>query len=72
MTKNDTKEGIIKIDDKEYALADLSETARMHVANIKFVDALIQQRNNEWAISDTARLAYTAALKRELTKSSPN
>ena len=66
MTK--TKAATITIDEKQYALDDLSEAARAHIANIQFVDAQIQQLNNEWAVCDTARMAYTAAFSRELTK----
>ena len=62
----DTKEAVITIDDTEYAVADLTEAARAHIANIQFVDAQIQQLNNEWAVCDTARMAYEAAFKREL------
>ncbi|ARU01699.1 DUF6447 family protein [Yoonia vestfoldensis] len=64
----ETKAATITIDDKTYDLADLTEAARAHVANIQFVDAQIQQLNNEWAVCDTARMAYEAAFKRELAK----
>ena len=60
------KDAMITIDDTEYAVADLSEAARAHIANIQFVDAQIQQLNNEWAVCDTARMAYTAAFSREM------
>ena len=58
----------IKIDDTEYKLDDLSDNAKAQLANIQFVDAQIQQLNNEWAVSDTARIDYTNALKAELLK----
>jgi len=58
----------ITIDDVEYNLRDLSDNARAQLANIQFVDAQIQQLNNEWAVADTARIGYTAALKAELAK----
>ena len=64
----DTKEAMITIDDTEYAVADLTEAARAHIANIQFVDAQIQRLNNEWAVCDTARMAYASAFKRELAK----
>ena len=64
----DTKAATITIDEKEYAVADLSEAVRAHIANIQFVDAQIRQLNNEWAVCDTARMAYEAAFKRELAK----
>jgi len=58
----------ITIDDVEYNISDLSDNARAQLANIQFVDAQIQQLNNEWAVADTARIGYTAALKAELAK----
>jgi hypothetical protein len=61
MTLNKT----ITIDGTSYAVEALSKQARATLKSIQFVDAQIQQKQNEWAIADTARLAYTAALKRE-------
>jgi hypothetical protein len=64
----DTDEQIITIDDVEYKLDDLSDNAKSQLANIQFVDAQLQQLNNEWAVSDTARIGYTNALKADLEK----
>jgi hypothetical protein len=64
----DTKAATITIDEKEYVVADLTEAARAHIGNIQFVDAQIRQLNNEWAVCDTARMAYEAAFKRGLVK----
>ena len=64
----DTKDAKITIDEQEYAVADLTEAARANIANIQFVDAQIQQLNNEWAVCDTARMAYTGAFSREIAK----
>ena len=58
----------ITIDGKTYKLADLSEQARAQLANIRFCDERIQQLRNELAVSDTARMGYSNALKRELDK----
>ena len=58
----------ITIDEVEYNLSDLSDNAKAQIANIQFVDAQIQQLNNEWAVADTARMGYTNALKAELAK----
>ena len=58
----------ITIDEVEYNLSDLSDNAKAQLANIQFVDAQIQQLNNEWAVADTARMGYTSALKAELAK----
>ncbi len=55
----------ISIDGTKYDLDSLSQTARETIASLQFVDAEIQQKQNEWAIADTARIAYTNALKRE-------
>ena len=67
MTK-DNGEKKITIDDVEYKLEDLSDSAREQLTNIQFVDAQIQQLNNEWAIADTARIGYSMALKSEFKK----
>ena len=58
----------ITIDEVEYNLSDLSDNAKAQLASIQFVDAQIQQLNNEWAVADTARMGYTNALKAELAK----
>ena len=58
----------ITIDEVEYNLSDLSDNAKAQLANIQFVDAQIQQLNNEWAVADTAKMGYTNALKAELAK----
>jgi len=59
---------IVNIDGIDYNLSDLSENAKAQLLNIQFVDAQIQQLNNEWAVSDTARIGYTRALNSELAK----
>ena len=58
----------ITIDDVEYNLDDLSENAKVQLGNLQFVDTQLQQLNNELAVSDTARIGYTNALKGELEK----
>ena len=58
----------ISIDGTDYLLDDLSDNAKAQLMNIQFVDAQIQQLNNEWAVADTARIGYTRALKSELEK----
>lgn len=58
----------ITIDDVEYSLDELSDNAMAQLTSIQFVDAQLQQLNNEWAVSDTARIGYTNALKAELAK----
>lgn len=68
MAKKKADEPKITIDGKDYLLSSLSENAKSQVANIQFVDAQLQQLNNEWAVSDTARIGYTNALKNEFQK----
>ena len=58
----------INIDGVRYDLNALSDNAKAQLLNIQFVDAQIQQFNNEWAVADTARIGYTNALKAELAK----
>jgi len=65
MSTSDDNE-IVNIDGTDYKVDDLSENAKAQLANIKFVDEQIQQLNNEWAVADTARMAYTKALKEEI------
>ena len=60
---------LITIDGAEYELAKLSEEAKEQIANIQFVDSRIQQLQNEWAVSDTARIGYSNELSKELAGS---
>ena len=64
----DIEEPKISVDGVEYLLDDLTENAKAQIANIQFIDANLQQLNNEWAVCDTARIGYTNALKGELGK----
>lgn len=66
MAKNKSDK-TITIDGNEYNIAELSDNARSQIANIQFVDTQIQQLKNELAVTDTARMAYSAALKDDLT-----
>ena len=63
-----TKENKITIDGIEYNLDDLSDNSKAQIASIQFVDTQIQNLNNELAVADTARIAYTNALKAGLPK----
>ncbi len=65
---DDKKQEKITIDGTEYLLDDLSEQAKTRLAHIQFIDQQLQQLNNEFAVSDTARIGYTAALQREVSK----
>ena len=64
MSKTDEQK--ITIDEVEYKLDELSDNVKAQIANIQFVDAQLQQLNNELAVSDTARIGYSNALKTEL------
>ena len=68
MPSAETDGASITVDDKEYKVEDMTDDAKAQLLNIQFVDRQIQQLKNEWAVSDTARLGYTAALKGELVK----
>lgn len=63
-----TEKKTITIDGAEYDLDNLSDNSKAQIASIQFVDAQIQNLNNELAVADTARMAYTNALQAELTK----
>ena len=56
----------IKIDNVEYDTDDLSDNAKAQVASLQFNEAHMLRLRNELAIADTARVAYTNALKNEL------
>ena len=58
----------LNFEDKNYVIEDMSDQAKAQIANIQFIDQQLQQLNNEWAVSDTARLGYSHALQKELEK----
>ena len=62
------EEGAINIDGKSYDPLKLSEHAKHQILNIQFVDSQLAQLQNELAVSDTARIAYSKALQSELNK----
>ena len=66
---NQQSADLITVDGVEYNINEMSDAAKAQLSNIQFVDDQIRQLQNEWAISDTARLGYQAALKGELRKS---
>jgi len=61
-------EDILTIDGKEFDISNMSENAKAQLNSIRFVDEQLQQLSNEWAVSDTARIGYTNALKHELAR----
>lgn len=60
----------ITIDDKEYALEDLSDAAQSQLTNLRVVDQEIARLQQQQAIAQTARNAYAQALQAELPKES--
>ena len=57
----------VTIDDVEYETNDLSEKAQNTIRSLQFVEERLQQRRNELAVADTARIAYLEALKKKLS-----
>ena len=66
---NQQSADLMTVDGVEYNINEMSDAAKAQLSNIQFVDHQVRQLQNEWAISDTARLGYQAALKGELLKS---
>ena len=66
---NQQSADLITVDGVEYNINEMSDAAKAQLSNSQFVDHQVRQLQNEWAISDTARLGYQAALKGELLKS---
>lgn len=67
MTKEESQ--TVTIDGREYNWADLSESARNQLLNLRVTDQEIQRLNQLLAIAQTARTAYANALKQELPES---
>ena len=66
---NQQSADLITVDGVEYNINEMSDAAKAQLSNIQFVDHQVRQLQNEWAVSDTARLGYQAALKGEFLKS---
>jgi len=64
----DDTESKITVDGVDYNVADLTDAAKQQIQNLQFVEAQLQQLNNEWAVADTARLGYSRALAQEVAK----
>ena len=56
----------ININGREFSPDDLNDVAKSHIANIQIVDQKIKVLQQEIAIIQTARNAYSAALQAEL------
>jgi len=57
---------IIKIDEIDYELDHLSEEAKAQLVSIQFIDNEVQRMNAQLAVLQTARMAYSNALKSAL------
>jgi hypothetical protein len=57
---------IININGKEFELEKMSDTAKVQVATIQFVDAEIARLNSQLAVFQTAKIAYGRALDEQL------
>ena len=62
--------GKLTIDGTEYVLSQLSDEARNQIANLQATDKEIARIKQTLAITQTARAAYAAALKKALPTSS--
>ena len=58
----------IVIDDTEYETEELDTNAKAQLASVQFIDAHMQTLKNEIAVFETAKRAYTRALKEEMDK----
>jgi hypothetical protein len=60
----------ITIDEKEYDSEELSEEAKSQIAALQFVQGELQRITAQAAALETARMAYSRALKKELGEES--
>ena len=56
----------LTLDGKEYDTENLSDNAKAQLASLQFNEVHLNRLRNELAIADTAKIAYTRALKLEL------
>jgi hypothetical protein len=54
----------------QYALADMTQVAQDQLVSLRFVEARLQELDDEMAVSQTAHVAYARALKAELKQTS--
>jgi len=59
---------IVRINDKEYSLAALSEDAKAQLNSLRITDVEIKRLKAQLAIHETARNAYARALDALLPK----
>ena len=56
------KEATLTINDTQYKIADLSNEAKMQLANLNFAEAEMRRLQGQLALATTARNAYRQAL----------
>ena len=66
MATKKEKDPTITIDGTAYSLSNLSENAKIQIANLRYADAEINNLQNQLAIFRTARMSYAEQLKKEL------
>ena len=65
---SEQQEPTLKINDKEYKVADLSDDAKAQLQSLRYSDAEVQRLNMQLALVKTARNAYQNALVAALPK----
>ena len=63
MTEKQAEAAMIKINDVDYQLDDLSDDAKGQLQGIQVADAEIKRLNMQLALAQTARNAYMQALQ---------
>lgn len=63
MAEKQTEAAMIKINDVDYKLDDLSDDAKGQLKGIQVADAEIKRLNMQIALAQTARNAYMQALQ---------
>ena len=58
----------ISVDGVEYNTEDLTDNGKAQLASLQFLEVQMTKLRNEIAVFQTAKGAYTAALKSELEK----
>ena len=58
----------ITVDGIEYNTEDLSDNGKAQLASLQFLEVQMTKLKNEIAVFQTAKSAYSAALKAELEK----
>lgn len=63
-----TTQETVKINGREYKLADLSAEAKAQLTNLRVCDAELQRLKAQIAITETAKAAYASVLEAALPK----